>query len=280
LRQGKMLRALLVFLGCQAAGGDPQHVMTAAAGIELVHTASLIHDDLMDGAFTRRGIPSVHIQLGTERAIICGDYLIAKSFRLLAESQTMCVPADVVRAFIIGSESGIRTCTGQFHDTQKWTADTLTESVYQRIVIEKTSAVIEGALLAGAALAGARNDLLSLLQRFGAAIGKAFQIKDDIQDAVWLLHDAQGVDRRITLPLIYAFNSASREGKEAILSFLNNEAFDIPQIAGLLQESQAIEQAEGLATSFTDDALSIASDFAEYADIFCAVARYIVLRNN
>jgi hypothetical protein len=110
--RGKMLRALLVFLGCQAAGGDPMQVLAGAAGIELVHAASLIHDDIMDSADARRGLPALYTMLGTPRAIVCGDYLIAKAFRLLAESRTTSPATRVVEAFIIGAESGIRTCGG------------------------------------------------------------------------------------------------------------------------------------------------------------------------
>jgi len=280
LRRGKMLRALLVFLGCQAAGGDPQQVMMAAAGIELVHAASLIHDDLMDQAASRRGLPAVHVQLGPDRAITCGDYLIAKSFRLLAESRSTCAPADVVRAFVIGAESGIRTCTGQFYDVQTPTADTLAEPVYQHTVIEKTSAAIGGALLAGAALAGAGDNLLAALGEFGGAIGKAFQIKDDIQDAARLLHSLDGVDRRVTLPLIYAFQAADDAGKTLILDFLANKPLDTGAFAHLLKRTNAIERAEGLAAAFVSQALASAENFPHYSDVFRAIARYMVVRTS
>jgi geranylgeranyl diphosphate synthase type I len=280
LRRGKMLRALLVMLGCQAAGGEPQQVLMAAAGIELVHAASLIHDDLMDRAAMRRGRPAVHMQLGADRAIVCGDYLIAKSFRLLAASSSTCAPANVVRAFMIGADSGIRTCAGQFHDLQAWTAATLAESTYQQVVIEKTAAAIQGALLAGAALAGADDELLAALAEFGGAIGKAFQIKDDIQDAADLLARKADVDRRVTLPLIYAFWATDEAGKTLLLDFLDNGPLDPADVARLLMQTHAIEKADHLAESIVAQALASAGRFPQQQGIFRAVAKYMVARSS
>jgi geranylgeranyl reductase family protein len=280
LRWGKMLRALLVFLGCRAAGGDPEQVLAGAAGIELVHAASLIHDDIMDSADARRGLPALHIMLGTSRAIVCGDYLIAKAFRLLAESRVTSPAAQVVEAFIIGAESGIRTCTGQFQDVGAWTEETLNEEAYDHLIASKTAAAMAGALMAGAALAGGNRPLLKVLSRYGECVGRAFQIRDDWLDFASVSINGCSPDRRPSLPLIHAFQHGDDGGRELIRRFLDGQEVAGSEIAKLLQVTGSLAYAEAVADSLEEEAMHLAEAVPRIEEVLKAFARYVVLRDH
>ncbi|BCX04598.1 MAG: hypothetical protein KatS3mg053_2536 [Candidatus Roseilinea sp.] len=276
--RGKMMRALLVFLGCQAAQGDPSHVLAGAAGIELVHAASLVHDDVMDEAQSRRGMPALHTTMGTARAIVCGDYLIAKAFRLLAESRMMNPASRVVDAFIIGAESGLRVCTGQFRDVGAWTAEMLSEAAYDQVIADKTAAAISGALKAGATLAGGDDSLLHSLARYGECVGHAFQIRDDILEFIEL--DGKGViDRRPSLPLIHAFSSDDRCARDMIRAFLSSRPVDTHRLAQLLNGMGSLAYAQAKAESNAEEAIQLARMVPNVATALEAFARYAVMRN-
>jgi geranylgeranyl diphosphate synthase type I len=279
--RGKMLRALLVFLGCQAAGGDPMQVLTGAAGIELVHAASLIHDDIMDNAQTRRGLPALHLTLGVPQAIVCGDYLIAKAFRLLAESRITRPTAQVVEAFIIGAESGIRTCAGQFRDVGSWTEEMLLdEETYNWLIANKTAAVTAGALMAGAALAGGDASLLEMLARYGKCVGRAFQIRDDVLEFANVSTNGCSMDRRPTLPLIHAFQHSDSRGRELIRRFLDRQEVASSEIIGLLQATGSLAYAETVAGSLEEEAIQLTEAIPQVREVLQAFARYTVVREH
>jgi geranylgeranyl pyrophosphate synthase len=293
IERGKMLRALLVFLGCQAAGGDPMQVLTGAAGIELVHAASLIHDDIMDSADTRRGLPALYTTMGIPLAIVCGDYLIAKAFRLLAESRTTSPAAQVVEAFIIGAESGVRTCAGQFQDVGSWTDGTLDEETYDQLIAGKTAAAIAGALMAGAALAGGDRSLLEALSRYGECVGllealsrygecvgRAFQIRDDVLDFANTSVNGCSMDRRPTLPLVHAFQHSDDCGRKLIRRFLDEQDVTGSEMASLLQATGSLAYAEAVAGSLVDEAIQLARTVPQIHEVLEAFARYVVLRDH
>lgn len=277
LERGKMFRALSVFLGCQAAGGDPAQVLAGAAGIELVHAASLIHDDIMDNAVVRRGLPALYTTLGVSRAIVCGDYLIAKSFRLLAESRTRNPAARVVEAFVIGAESGVLTCVGQFQDVGAWGEMTLDEGAYDQLIIRKTVAAIAGALKAGAALVGGNESLLQALGRYGEYIGRAFQIRDDVLEFT-AATDGHILERRLSLPLIHAFRQADEDGRKVIQRFLNEQAVPDDDIVHLVNSTGALVRAQGMAQELADEAVRQARDIPPIAEALEAFAYYAVMR--
>ncbi len=280
LARGKMLRALLVFLGCQAAGGDPDQVLTAAAGIELVHAASLVHDDIMDDARERRGLPAVHRSEGTPRAIVCGDYLIAKSFRLLAESRTQNPASNVVEAFIIGAQSGIQTCASQYHDLGPYGSDMFSEESYHRLVAGKTAAAIAGALLAGAALAGCDPALSILLGQYGDCVGRAFQIRDDVLDFTAMAAGRGEADRTVTLILAHAYEHAEPETRVLIEDFCCGKDVPAQELAALVQASRSLAYAERVARCLVDEAVSLSTRISHVGETLAAFARYALLREN
>lgn len=280
--RGKMLRALLVFLGCEAASGDPEQVIAGAAGIELVHAASLVHDDIMDQAETRRGLPALHKTQGIPRAIVSGDYLIAKAFRLLAASRVENPSTSVVEAFIVGAESGIRACAGQFWDVGDWTEEMLTETTYNQLIANKTASVIAGALTAGATLAGGDDALIENLSRYGETVGRAFQIKDDLIEFENLLADggAGDVDRRPMLPLVYAFRNADQEGQKLVWRFLDGRDVEINALLELLKATESLNYVRSEADMLMERAIRMARHVPHIAGVLEAFARYAVLRDH
>jgi menaquinone-9 beta-reductase len=279
LARGKMLRALLVFLGYQAAGGDPKEVVAGAAGIELVHAASLIHDDIMDNAPMRRGLPALHVALGVPRAIVCGDYFIAKAFRLLAETRSITPPAHVVEAFIIGAESGVSTCVGQFQDVGPSAPETLDdEKAYDQLMAHKTASALAGALQAGAALAGGDETLLKMLGRYGDCVGRVFQIRDDIMDFAAVPDSNGGTDRRATLPLIHAFRHSDDRGRELIRRFYRDHEVNAAEMIGLLQATGSLVYAERVARSMVAESIRLAKAVPHVGGLLEAFACYAIAR--
>lgn len=275
--RGKMLRALLVFLGCRAAGGEPGQVLSGAAGIELVHAASLVHDDMIDQAEQRRGLPALHRQLGPARALVCGDYLIAKAFRLLAESRQDSPAARVVDAFVVGAESGVRACAGQFQDTGQWGPEELTEAQYYRLIGDKTASIISGALCAGATLAEGGPELLADLARYGECVGLAFQIRDDLLD-LEALAQGEAVDQKLSLPLIHAFQHADEAGRAAISAFLAGEAGAGEAVVRLLEAHGSLDYASAAARTLVAEATALAARIPRVGDDLAAFAAYTIER--
>jgi geranylgeranyl diphosphate synthase type II len=182
---GKRLRPALVFAGCHAAGGPTERALPAAAAVELVHTYSLIHDDLpcMDDDDERRGRPTVHVAFGEAVAVLAGDALLALAFEVLASGPGDAEPerrlaalGDLARAAdsrgLVGGQADDLTFPADEGDTAA------IESVHRR----KTAALIAASVVSGARLGGADTGLLEQLRAFGEAVGVAFQIADDLLD--------------------------------------------------------------------------------------------------
>jgi geranylgeranyl diphosphate synthase type II len=184
---GKRLRPAFVFAGCEALGAPPEHALPAAAAVELVHTYSLIHDDLpcMDDDDERRGRPTVHVVYGEANAVLAGDALLALAFEVLAEAG----PARGAEAALwctraLAAAAGSRQLVGGQADDLAFEAAgpasaARVESVHRR----KSAALISASVACGARLGGAQPALLANLAAFGEEVGVAFQIADDLLDA-------------------------------------------------------------------------------------------------
>lgn len=180
--RGKMLRAELVFLSASAVGGAASDAMPAAIGIELLHGASLIHDDIIDDAFERRGVAALHRQVGTEIALTLGDYLVFRAFSELAKASASHPPERVLTVLRGFSLFGQRCCEGQIIDI----ADrTKSEDAYAAMVDGKTGSLFAAATSSGATLGGGSPEQVASLRTFGECLGGAFQVCDDIDEFVW-----------------------------------------------------------------------------------------------
>ncbi len=211
---GKRIRPLIAMLICDSVGGDVHEASPVAAAIELLHTSSLIHDDIMDGADLRRGVPTVHMQWDVPTAILAGDAMIALAFRTLHRS----VAVRRARIFEIFSEAFVHVSEGQGYDLCLSGQGFVSTEMHRMTVEKKTAKMIEAAAQIGA-LVGTDNEAIVLAaERFGYHLGMAFQAHDDLLDVVGQAHvmgKPVGIDarngRQTYLTLAYSVAETSRE---------------------------------------------------------------------
>jgi geranylgeranyl diphosphate synthase type II len=229
---GKRLRPVLVIAGAELCGGRERDVMPAACALELVHTYSLIHDDLpaMDDDDLRRGMPTSHKKFGEACAILAGDALLTDAFRLMARCghSGTAAPADIVKAVeVLAAEAGHNGMVGgQVCDTVEagaWGVKNRTAAARRLrfIHLNKTAALIRASLLVGATLSGAASRQLKALASYGTNIGLAFQIADDVLDvtADKKLLGKRGSDRdndKLTYVSLYGIDRARDMASELV----------------------------------------------------------------
>jgi len=177
-RGGKRVRPVVTMLSCSAVGGDPYDALQAATAIELLHTSSLVHDDIMDGADVRRGVPTIHSRFGNSIAILAGDTLIALAFQMM---QGVTSPgkdrimAKFTRAFL-------ETCEGQGYDLTLAEHAEARAARHRLMAEKKTARLLEAAASIGAMIGTTNEDHIRALGRFGFDLGLAFQAQDDLLD--------------------------------------------------------------------------------------------------
>jgi geranylgeranyl diphosphate synthase, type II len=176
--EGKRLRPALVLLAAEACGGDPEDALPAALSTEVFHTFTLVHDDIMDAASERRGRPAVHVAYGDATAILAGDYLMGLAYDLLARTPTDDL-AGLVRTFHV---MVARVCEGQALDGAFEARDAVSVEEYLDMIGRKTGALLVCALELGGRAVGADDEALETLCEGGHALGRAFQIQDDLLD--------------------------------------------------------------------------------------------------
>jgi geranylgeranyl diphosphate synthase type II len=183
LAPGKRLRPRLVLLACEASGGDPSIALAAGAAVEMVHTYSLVHDDLpaMDDDDLRRGRPTSHKKFGEALAILAGDALLTLSFQVLAEHYPVDIAARCCRELALGAGAA-GMVGGQVLDLAWEKRSEGTVADLEAIHGAKTGALFRAALKIGGVVAGAKPDQIASLDRFGSAFGLMFQITDDLVD--------------------------------------------------------------------------------------------------
>jgi octaprenyl-diphosphate synthase len=282
---GKRLRPALVLLSARAILRDfPTGMITAsAAAAELIHMASLIHDDVVDNAEERRGRPTANAAFGNQISVLVGDYLLAKSIYLAASEGNI----DVIRVF---SKVTIGLSEGEvLQITAKGDVDT-SEETYRKIIEKKTAGFIAGCCEVGAMLANASPELVTALTTYGLNCGLAFQIADDLLDYTGdpkITGKAQDGDLRegkMTLPLILAVRDASSEERERLLEIIQDpEALtdkDIAEVHHSIAKYDGYERTAAVARAFVQaaiDALSIVSN-STYRDSLVALAEYSITR--
>lgn len=175
---GKRLRPVLTLAACEAFGGKASHAISPALGIEVFHNFSLIHDDIMDNAPLRRGMPTVHEKWGINTGILSGDLLLIKSYELISGIH----PAVLAKAFKIFNHTAVLVCEGQQRDMDFETRDSVSEEEYLQMILQKTGVLLGAAIEIGALAGGASEEDAAAMYEFGCEIGVAFQIKDDWLD--------------------------------------------------------------------------------------------------
>ena len=210
INAGKRIRPLLSLLSCQACNGDAQLALPAAAGIELLHNFSLIHDDIEDGDTLRRGRPTLWKQWNTALAINAGDTLFALSHLAIQRcADRGAAPGDVLRALRIFDETNVHLTVGQHWDISFETRTSVTTTQYLDMIAGKTAALTAAACGIGAMIAGANAQMTTALTEFGRSLGLSFQLQDDVlgiwgDPAVTGKADGDLARRKKTLPVLFA----------------------------------------------------------------------------
>lgn len=176
---GKRVRPLVTMFACGAAGGRETDAVDAAAAVELLHTSSLVHDDIMDRSPLRRGRPTLHVHYDVPTAVLAGDMLIALAFRLIQHQETQ-RPAALLRTF---TSSFVALCEGQGLDLDLSGRDAVQPGLHAAMVERKTARVLEASAAIGALVATGEEEIVQAAATFGRHLGMAFQAHDDLLDA-------------------------------------------------------------------------------------------------
>lgn len=255
---GKRLRPIMLLLASRAFGNWDEHAISVAAGVELLHTASLIHDDSIDKAALRRGNPTLNTELSTGAVILIGDYLFAQSAILAAQ------PGNS-RVMIIFAETLAELCRGQIRETLE--AHRLEQSMedYEARIYGKTAALFAGSVEMGAVLGGGTEEQITALRAMATDVGMAFQIIDDILDLreqSETIGKPAGNDLKqgvVTVPVMRYADSLSADAPnriiiESILAGTETDQSVVDRVVNDIRESGAIESAERVAESYSDRA--------------------------
>ncbi len=262
-RKGKQIRPMFVFFAANVCGGITEATYRGAALVELLHTASLVHDDVVDNSFQRRGFFSINALWKNKIAVLVGDYLLAKGLLLSINNNDFSLLKIVSTAVEQMSE-------GELLQIEKVRRMDISEAVYYEVIRQKTASLIASCCACGAASAGADNETIAKMHLFGEKIGIAFQIKDDLFD--FGLDDVgkpKGIDikeKKVTLPLIFALNNASKSDKKRIINLVKNhkdEPAKINEIINFVNQSGGLAYAEAQMQTYQDEAFKILATFPE-----------------
>jgi len=219
-RKGKQLRPMFVFLSARLFGEANESTYRAASLVELLHTATLVHDDVVDDSIERRGFFSVYALWKNKASVLVGDYLLAKGLLLSLENddfQILKFLSDAVR----------QMSEGELLQMEKSRSLNLDESVYFEIIKSKTASLLASACAAGAWSTSHNPEMTERMRTFGEKVGIAFQIKDDLFDyASQDVGKPTGNDikeKKLTLPLIYTLNNVDKETKRKMIYIIKNE---------------------------------------------------------
>jgi geranylgeranyl diphosphate synthase, type I len=250
---GKRIRPVLTLLACEAVAGEPRKALAAAASVELLHTFTLVHDDIMDCDCERRGKPTVHNLWGNGMGIMVGDALYSSAFKALLDSKKQTAADDVLKAVEVLVNANTELQEGQMMDMLFEGKDNITQEEYMSMIRKKTGALIEASALLGGIMGGADSQQMESLRVYGNNTGIAFQIKDDILDlkaSQEKLGKPVGSDIRSgkkTLIIVHALAHARQETKKKILAVLGDTTAskeDVDETIRLLEETGSIRYAQ------------------------------------
>jgi octaprenyl-diphosphate synthase len=218
-RKGKQMRPMFVFFTAQLCGAITPATHRGAALVELLHTATLVHDDVVDDAYLRRGFLSINAVWKNKIAVLVGDFLLAKGLLLSLNNDDFNLLKIVSRAVQQMSE-------GELLQIEKARRLDIKEDVYYEIIRQKTASLIASCCACGAASAGVEQQMVDQLHLFGEHVGMAFQIKDDLMDFGYDdIGKPKGIDikeKKLTLPLIYALQKVSTAEKNKMIKLVKN----------------------------------------------------------
>jgi octaprenyl-diphosphate synthase len=263
-RKGKQMRPLFVFFTAQLCGGITEKTYRAASLIELLHTATLVHDDVVDDSNERRGFFSLNALWKNKISVLVGDYLLSRGLLLSLDN-------DDFELLKIVSRSVKQMSEGELLQLEKARNLDIKEDVYFEIITKKTASLIASCFECGAASAGADKETQEKLRLMGEYTGIAFQIKDDLLDFNNGKNTGKpaGVDikeRKLTLPLIYLLGKSSYLEKRQIINTVKNHGNDPDKVAHLIEKARksgGIDYSRKMMKTYLNKAFEILNSFPE-----------------
>jgi octaprenyl-diphosphate synthase len=280
-RKGKQLRPMFVLLSAKLGGELQESSYRAASLIELLHTASLVHDDVVDDSLERRGFFSINALWKNKIAVLVGDYLLMKALLLALNNKEYQILEILAEAVKVMSEGELL----QFEKSRKLNFD---ESIYYEIIKGKTASLLASACASGACTTFTDQTQIEKLKIFGVKVGMAFQIKDDLFD-----YSAENIgkptgndikEKKLTLPLIYTLNNCSPEIRKKLIYIVKNENTKKDKVKFVIDSVVAaggIRYATDKMFAFRDEALAILHEFpdSEVRQALEELVRYTTDRN-
>ncbi|WP_276360427.1 polyprenyl synthetase family protein [Daejeonella sp. H1SJ63] len=264
-RKGKQIRPMFVFFSASLCGGITEATYRGAALVELLHTATLVHDDVVDNSYQRRGFFSVNALWKNKIAVLVGDYLLSKGLLLSINNGDF----ELLR---IVSEAVKQMSEGELLQIEKARRLDIDEKVYYEVIRQKTASLIASCCACGAASAGADAETVEKMRLFGEKVGIAFQIKDDLFDfGTDDIGKPLGIDikeKKITLPLIYALNKASDSEKRRIINLVKNhneESARVSEIIDFVRNSGGMDYAYSQMLHYQQEAFNILNELPDHS---------------
>jgi octaprenyl-diphosphate synthase len=278
--RGKMLRPLLVLLTGKACGKLTDEHIVVATVVEMVHMATLVHDDVLDEAELRRKGATINHLRGNEAAVLLGDYLISHSFHLCSSLESQ------FASRVIGRTTN-QVCEGELLQIHNRNNLNLDEETYLQIITCKTAVLCASCCLLGATFSGADEARIENLRQFGLCLGTAFQIQDDILDIVGeesTVGKTLGIDvqkGKLTLPIINFLQTAPREHRTLLRSLLkSNDSDKVERIRNLILPSPSVEYAAGKAKALITRARAAIATLPDSParQLLDAIAEFVITR--
>ncbi|MEE9406685.1 MAG: polyprenyl synthetase family protein [Polaribacter sp.] len=281
-RKGKQMRPMFVFLVAKMVsdGGFDERTYRGASVVELIHTATLVHDDVVDESNRRRGFFSVNALWKNKIAVLVGDFLLSKGLLLSIDNEDF----DLLKLISIAVRE---MSEGELLQIEKARKLDITEDIYFDIIRQKTATLISACCGIGAASVGANQDTIQQMRKFGEYIGIAFQIKDDLFDySDEKIGKPTGIDikeQKMTLPLIRTLNTCSKKEKSWLINSIkkhNKDKKRVKEVIAFVKENGGIEYTTTKMNDYKNKAIAILENYpaSEYKKSLLTMIDYVVER--
>ena len=280
-RKGKQMRPMFVFLTAKLNGEVQERTYRAASFIELIHTATLVHDDVVDDSTLRRGFFSLNAIWKNKVAVLVGDYFLSKTLIISTKNKDF----DLLEVVSVAIQE---ISEGELLQIEKARKLDITEDVYFEIIRMKTATLIAACCEAGARSVGCSEEVAKKMHRFGELVGIAFQIKDDLFDYTTsnAIGKPVGIDikeQKMTLPLIYSINTANEKDKKWLINSVkryNNDKKRVREIIQYVKDHGGIEYTQKMMKQYSQEALGILYEFPEneFRNSLETMVKYVIER--
>ena len=280
-RKGKQMRPMFVFLSAGACGGISEATYRGASLIELLHTATLVHDDVVDDSQHRRGFFSINALWKNKIAVLVGDYLLSRGLLLSVDHKDY----ELLR---IVSTAVRQMSEGELLQMEKARLLDISEDVYYDIIQQKTASLIASCCAVGASSSGADEATVEKMRSFGEKIGMAFQIKDDLFDyGNEEIGKPVGIDikeKKMTLPLIHALQQSKWSERRKVINIIKNHSEKnkkVAEVIDFVKQKNGLLYAQSVMKEYYDEALAILNELPDsaYKKSLGQLVQYTIERN-